>query len=352
MRLAGRLWEFWLMHGEIEEGQGWIVRLLMLFGQAEPTLWKAHLLNGLGMLKNASRDDPSKYFHESLAIFRKMGDRYGEAWVLNHLAEGTGFALQDGTYDQVDAYLEESLRLFQELNAEWNIAWVLHNMARLEFYRDNFVKAESCIHRGLHLFQHSGDQRGIALSHTFLAGLARERNDIPTAIKHLMSSIDLLNHIRDISGVAWRNISLAELLLKKGDINDAQASLLKSLQLFRQKGNLNLGVARSLIGLSQVGLKNGNYEPSLSMLAAAAALLKQSDVYRGDFERGLYSPLEQELRQHLGSEKYEHLWREGQKDPIAIVNLIENGGWGRNILHHLPFNLPKPKEEKHAAHPL
>ncbi len=36
MRLASRLWEFWLLHGDVEEGQSWMRRLLSLPGAGEP----------------------------------------------------------------------------------------------------------------------------------------------------------------------------------------------------------------------------------------------------------------------------------------------------------------------------
>lgn len=48
-------------------------------------------------------------------------------------------------------------------------------------------------------------------------------------------------------------------------------------------------------------------------------------MYGQDFERGVYSPIEQELRQHLGDEKYKRLWQDGQQAPIAIVDLIDKG---------------------------
>jgi tetratricopeptide (TPR) repeat protein len=339
MRIAGRLWEFWLMHGDVEEGYGWILRLLTLFGDAEPTIWKAHLLNGLGVLKNSSMVDATKYFDASLLIFRQLGDQYGQAWVLNHLGQTFEFVAKDRT-ESFAQYLEESLQLFQNLNAEWNIAWVLHNMARLELHRNNVPKAESCIQQSMYLFQHIGDQRGIALSYTFLASLAHKRNDIPTALNYLTSSIEFSKQIRNTNGIAWTNIALAELYLEQGDMNNARACLLKSLQLFRKKGNLNLGVAYSFLTLSQVELKSGLYKQAVSVLAAANALIKQSTIYGGDFENDQYSSIEQELRQHLGDGIYNQLWQEGQKDPIAVVDLIEKGSWGKEISPNLYSTFP------------
>lgn len=341
MRLAARLWEFWLMHGEIEEGYGWILRLLTLAGDTEPTIWKAHLLNGLGVLKNSSMVDATQYFDVSLLIFRQLGDQYGQAWVLNHLGQTFEFASKDKSFEPFMRYLEESLHLFQKLNAEWNIAWVLHNMARLELHRKDAAKAESYIQQSIHLFEHIGDQRGIALSHTFLADLARQRNDISTAFNYLRSSIEFSKQINDTNGIAWTNLSLAELFLEQGDIPKARACLMKSLQIFRQKGNLNLGVAYSFIGLSQVEMKSGLYQQAVLVLSAASALIKQSTIYGEDFERGLYSPIEQKLRQHLDAERYTQLWHEGQKDPLAIVNLIEKGSWPEKMPISPPISINK-----------
>lgn len=348
MRLANHLREFWML-SRLEEGRTWIQRLLIVYGNAEPTLLKAHLLNSLGhLIDNLYEQDTSIYYNESLEIFRAFGDRFGEASVLHRLGQMRLYE----DLEQNRSYLEESLRLFRELNTNQELVWVLHNQANLALHSGNLTLAQSIIHECLQLFQQADDSRGIALCHIFYGKLAQQRGDAPTAIQSFKQAIELSRQYPSVRLEAWTDIILAKILLKADDVPAATRCLLESLQLFHRESD-PLGISYSLTGLARVDTKSGTLEQAAQKLGAASAFFRQFQAYSGqeneyqayfpiehEMERfaqdkfnsiwrdAQETPIEPEIRKRLGREKFERLWREGYQEPARIIKSIDDRNFG------------------------
>lgn len=324
MRLAGRLWEYWMIHGDGAEGETWMLRLLSRPGVDQPTVWRARLLNGLGMLVDLRLQDARQYFDESLAIFRSLDDRYGQAWVLSHLGQN---AIWIGLYEQSRSNLEESLAMFHALGQDREIAWTLTTLTRLALLTDNPALAETTNSQALLLFQGIGDPRGVAHCHIIFGNLAGRCGNPSEAIRHYNEALQLFLQSGDIYGLASVNRRIGAALMQSGDLVEAARFLSESLRICIRIGEFGLCGFYCLIGLAELALKREASKQAAAMLGAAAALLEQvGTTYIREDESAEYSPTEQHVRDSLDEEEFMRLWREGRKAPTALVKMINETG--------------------------
>ena len=87
LRLAGVLSRFWEVRGHLREGRERLAEVLALSGAAAPTVARAKVLDGAGVLALYQFDMQvaRPLFKESLALHRQHQDWHGAAWVLIHL---------------------------------------------------------------------------------------------------------------------------------------------------------------------------------------------------------------------------------------------------------------------------
>jgi non-specific serine/threonine protein kinase len=167
MRLGGVLWHLWQVRGSLHEGRHWLTRLLAMPGAAHPSLARARVLEGAGVLAmyQADANSARELFKECLALYRQYGDDHRRAWVLIDLAWlasdlnytgagrrfvaealdlcdrhadrcGTARALnvlglltwQSGQYEACFPLHRQSLAISRELDDGWGTAWALHRL--------------------------------------------------------------------------------------------------------------------------------------------------------------------------------------------------------------------------------
>lgn len=113
MRMACALWRFWEVRGYLTEGREWFKYTLEVRSGALPSI-RARALDGDGRLawRQTDYQGPRERFEESLALWRSIGDKAGEANAFNGLARA---ALNVG--DCVQAWAEASLAASRALGA-------------------------------------------------------------------------------------------------------------------------------------------------------------------------------------------------------------------------------------------
>jgi predicted ATPase len=90
LRLAGALSVFWFVHGHVSEGRKWLA--VVLVREAGTLAARAKALIGAGYLAGFQEDNVAAHTHfeESLALFRKVGDKAGIAAALRGLGGRRG----------------------------------------------------------------------------------------------------------------------------------------------------------------------------------------------------------------------------------------------------------------------
>src|SRR5206468_739022 len=119
--LAGALWRFWLMHGDIGEGIRRLEAVRAIEGPVRPEA-RARVLNGLTALvyRQGNLRRAATLSQEALAFARAEGlDRELAAALNNRGAMVHGVA---GSTDEAIAILEESLALHRALGDDLGVA--------------------------------------------------------------------------------------------------------------------------------------------------------------------------------------------------------------------------------------
>lgn len=192
---------------------------------------QANALKGAGTLANQQGDTEHarQYYEEALAIRRTLGDRHGEAALLN-------------------------------------------NLGMVAMFKEQHREAHALFKEGLQHFEDIGDRYAIGVLLNNLGFTARYQGDIAEARKHLEEAIILRRSLGDRWGVASSLNGLTNLLLHNGTPDGVRTMLTESLTINHEFGD-DTAIAYCLEDFSGLEALTGRYERAL-MLAGAAAKLR------------------------------------------------------------------------------
>jgi predicted ATPase len=310
LRLAGALGWFWYVHGHPSEGRrqlgaaleaapegstGARARALGMTGflarlQGEPAAstslleeslrlhrtlgdrWgEAFVLNGLGMVarRRGEYDRAVSLCEDGRALFEAAGDRWGIAWSLVHIGEA---AAEQGDHERAVAVLQRSLAIARELHNLQIGAWSLTTLARLAEARGDGDRAGIRAEEGLALFRDLGDPRGTAMLLGVLASTARARGDMESARSRYEESLQLRQEIGDLGGIAECLEGLATGLMLAPDSADTESQDGAARVVLARRAARQLGAAAALRESASTPIplmQRPAYEHAVSMVRAA-----------------------------------------------------------------------------------
>ncbi len=352
LRLAGALWRFWWLRGDMSEGRNQLESLLREPATVAPAV-RAKALNGAGVLADSQGDSEraERLHRESLDISRRLGDFHGIAWSLNNLgvvainqgdyarartlleenlavAEETGdtadiaTALIDlgqvahfgGDHERARTLFTRSLELFRALGDESCTARALNNLGTVLFAFGEHDRAHALLTESLCLHRHVGDRQGIASTLNNLAGAASRQGDFDTAMGYFRES-----HMLALEGgnplyAAIAMEGLASLTHLHGDERVAQNRYLETLRLYRSVGDQQ-GIMTCLIGLASGAALQGGTRVAATLLGAASAIGEQHDrIVPPQLEEASAS-----LRNTMGDTAFVAAWQTGRDMTIDDV---------------------------------
>lgn len=253
--LAGAIWQFWLVRGYVNEGRVWLMRVIEQ-AKSAPGLARARALNGAGFLNWAWGDfqQANTLLHESLTIFRELNDKYGIAWVLNHLGH---VALAQNELALAYSLVQKSLASFRELGSDWNIAWDLLNLGDIVRAQGDEPQAVAHYRESLELFRKVGDYRGTAWTLDHLGRLASTHQDYKQTMMLLTESLSLFRKVGDKRSTAWVLNHLGGVALAQNDFQQARFYVEESLALFREISSFS-NTTSAAIDLGRTALNLGD----------------------------------------------------------------------------------------------
>jgi predicted ATPase len=253
LRLASAIWRFCFRYGYIGEHSERLMRLLAHPDAVSRTWVRAKALAAAArLLAWADLSPGHPLAEESLAIYRELGDRRGEAFSL--LTVGM---IPSWTEDPAlgRALVLESLALCRSLGDMQGIADAL---VTLGAYLDTneYTRARGYLEESLALYRERGDTLGMADALEGLGGLATWHSDFMHARAWLDESLALQ---RPLGG--WNSpdtlLSLGYLALNQGEYARARAYLEESLAKSQDAGNTMLG-RWVFVQLGYVALREGD----------------------------------------------------------------------------------------------
>ncbi len=155
LALAGGLFAYWIYTAPLESRQEILDRALSLPpDEAEDPAVRARALNVAGYAwLYADRGRAADLFTQALALYRRAGDRLGEAWTLR----GLGYVhLVWGELEIADRLNQESLRICQEVGDRAGLAWSLYDGAESAVARRDLDRALPLLTEALAVFADLG----------------------------------------------------------------------------------------------------------------------------------------------------------------------------------------------------
>jgi len=269
LRLASALGLFWRNSGHISDGYEWLSQLLGQPEAASLGLVRAKALNVQNdfLIFRDNLDLAYKSAKESLALYRELGNKQGEATSLLKL--GT-VCINQGNTSQARSLLNESLALYRSLNDRLGISEALCELSgRVDYEASRRYLVES-----LNICQQLGHLAGIANRLRVLGEMATSQGDYASARRWLNESLDI-RHQFEKTRAAYALHALGEVAQRQGDYEQAHAYYEETLRLYKEAGHY-AGIPVAIADLGHVALQQGDERQARSLFEESLRLFKEA----------------------------------------------------------------------------
>ena len=312
LRLATRLWRFWLDRGYFAEGNRWLQTTLAAAPEQTPLRVEA-LLAGAGL--SLRLGDPNgflRHVSDAVSAYRLLGDERATAAALYQHAMLAQFVHRA----DAEALFAEALALARRLEDDRLLAVATHASATLPWYRGDHAAARARVLEALALLDAAPDddapffdgvtfgmclldegpngrprivwEETVFLFHRFaraqaiayalnnLAWVARADGDLEQAQATLDDALGRFRSLEDRRGEALTLAHMGNLSRSLGDFEAARARLEKSLTIRSELGDRR-AVHSTRIGLGLLAMTAGDAPAGRALLSATLADLEAVD---------------------------------------------------------------------------
>lgn len=311
LRLAGALFWFWNVRGEVNEGLGW-AEAAITTGQGAPPAARAKALYAAGEMAWLLGNPASAraWLDESAALWRNLGQRRALAYVLQVLAMVATSHESPGP----EALAEESRVLFIEVADPWGLALAVFSLGLLAMLRDDGAAAQAWLSEALARFRAVGDEWFAAHVLNSLGDLAQGQGHYARAVEHYQASLVMLRRWGGLGSIPSVLHNLGHVALQRGDAQGALGSFCESLALFRRHGDQR-GVAECLAGVAAALGALRQARCAVRLFGAAEALLDACGAVLPPANRARYARNLAAVRMQLGDADFRSLLQEGRALP-------------------------------------
>ncbi len=260
------------MHGTFTDGRRRLAAVLVFPGADDPTLARARVLNGAGVLALDQHDDvptARRLFRESLTLYRRYQHDPGIAWVLIHLS---WLCLDIGRPEPARRFLRHALPLCERLNDRRGIARCLNLLGYLAWWEGDLDASRDLHRRSLALNRELGDRWGtgwaIQRLCVTLCCMAEIGQGEVSAVRPLIEEgLTIWRELGERRHFAFALSDLGTVAILERDFEHAHRWLAESQSIFAELGGPH-GLLWGL-QLHQFLLATaGHLEPALRVLAA------------------------------------------------------------------------------------
>lgn len=241
LRMSHGLNDFWIIHGLVLEGNGWVEGALAKYAVRDEV--RAAALADGGWLSYWCNDvaGASARWHECLDIYQELGDRRGVGHSLIQLAT---LALWKGDLRRTHDYGEAGLAISRELeDVEW-IWTALRHLGLLAIMEHDHKRARVYLEESLSWSDRSGNPRQRHHSLQYLGMAALESGDYAAARSHLNEALSIANALDFRIGVVSTFTFLAVLAA-------AQSNPMRAMRLAGASESLSGQLALDRLRMSQ-----------------------------------------------------------------------------------------------------
>ena len=236
-------------------------------------------------LTESGRAKELRHARRALELYRRLGDRYQEASVLNMM--GT-FAYRDGRWEDAVSFWEQGREADEASGSLMGVAFGIGNVGELRSDQGRLDEAEPLIRRSRQLFQGARYEWGVAYTTALLGRLAVRRETPDAAMPLLDEAVSTFRALRTEQDAAWAEALTAEAHMAAGrpvEALELTERLLKARDLGRlrpllhrvhglalaQLGSPGAGVAALQSALDAARDQEETFEVALTLDALSAA---------------------------------------------------------------------------------
>ena len=339
LRMGGALWRFWGYCGHLLEGRDILAELLALHGGGAGP--RARALLGAGSLVSllGAGDDAAALFEQSAALFRKVGDRWGQAFALSyrefevswsdHRVEGSAALLEQlgepwglalafvlrselagRQHDPVARSLgAEGLRRFQELGDHWFLITVLGRMMDVARRLGDRDWDQQLVDERRRLTREGGDKAAIVDDLHGQAMEARWQGDYEQAAACYDACVLVLRELGMKMALAAALHGRGMVAYHQDDAALARALLDESLRFFKE--GEHQGVGWCFEGLAGIAGRQGQPRRAARLLGAGD-VVAHFDTWHGYPAFTEYQGIVAAARVQLDQAEWDAAWMEGQ----------------------------------------
>ena len=261
LRLTIACGPFWQSSGQLREAQARLDHALAIADQA-PAPVQAYALQSAGHIAFSigNLDVAASRARESLAIWDKIDDPYGQASALSLLAMVEENHLN---WQAAAELFETTLDLWRRLNEPIRIGTTLTLLGGIAYGQGQFDRAVALEEEAFALYEATGDQVGSAMTVWYRGLIAAARGEVLEAARYYRSCFAAL-----------------------AEINDGEWPF------------------KPLVGLAAVAAQCQQFEPSARLLGAVDRMLLRSGGHLFPFDQPAYEQATTTTRAALGEEQF------------------------------------------------
>jgi predicted ATPase/DNA-binding SARP family transcriptional activator len=252
LTLAARLAPFWRVRGYMSLGRHWLENARAAAGPAADPRLRAAALDGAGLLAAACADHGAQrtYQNESLAIWRRIGDRTRIASTLADLASA---AHTRAEYGEAQEMFDEALSLARDAGDSVQAGRALSGLGVLALHTGDLASASEYFHAATARFTQAGDLRRATLVLGNLGVVAINQGEFELAAERLTTHLANARRLGDRKLIAGSLTNLGMALHRLGDLDRAALLHHEALELTEQLGDKRIGA----VALTNLGLVAG-----------------------------------------------------------------------------------------------
>lgn len=212
-----------------------------------------------------------QFYQQALSIYREVGNQTGEASTLNSIG---GVYQQQGQYSQALEFYQQSLTISKTIKDRVGEGQTLNNLGTLYYNQGQYAQALEIYQQALVIFKVLDNLKGVGATLNNIGLVYSELGQYAQALKAYRQSLVIRKGIRDLQGVGatLHNIGFAYAQMQQSA--QAVEFYQQALSVRTQIGD-KAGQAKTLNNLGFVYNKLGQQAQSLKLLNEALEIVRE-----------------------------------------------------------------------------
>jgi len=310
LEIASGLWRYWLVRGQMNEGAGWLERMLDLPRPVAPRL-EADASNNLGnlYLDLGHLAQAHACYVRSHEVFVRLGHAEGIADELNNLGL---IELLRGNLVNARRILTESLEIRRSLEDRFSLPSTLCNLGDIATLGADYDSAERFFTEAYVIRKEAGNQRGLSFCCHGLGLVAHYRGDLDGAERWFREGMDFASQSTDAYSTAVLQVDLGMVETARQHLIPALEMITAALRAVRQIG-LRRMMSEGLDGMAEAAMLAHRFELAARLLGGGEMLREEEAITFTTRNRKELDALRAKLGQWLGEDAFRIQFEHGRR---------------------------------------